>query len=350
MEKTEFKILDTLSRDPGRETSISSLTRDIQKLHGSAYYSNTYKALTQMEEEGIVSLTKAGNSSLVALNFKNGRTIDALSEMELRKRRSLLTKREELQRLFDSIPDAALIGPTSLIDGERNIRLNRAELLFQLPEWASSEGATEALQEDMNELERKLNIRIDALTLDDKAFRSLLATRERNALKAMLSRQTALLAPDLFWSRIRNAWAHGIQIQFDQKEIDPARMSEQDLVYNLARFGYTEFGTQIGEGQEFGIEYLVTTLLLKRDARRILAIPVILAKSQANYALLLFLSRKYGVSSELFGLLRALAIHQDDQELQRALHFLEKDRVKEASVDIASIEEIMRTYSAIPGT
>lgn len=350
MDKTAFRILDTLSRDPGRELSISALTRDIRHLHASAYYSNTYNTLTQLQKEGIVNLTKAGNHSLVTLNLRNRGTIDALAEMELRKKHSLLTRRAGLQRLFDSISDAPPIGPTSLIDPDRNIKLNRAELLIQLPEWASSESNTEALRENIREWEGKLNIRIDALMLTDERFRSLLATREKNALKEMLSRQTTFLAPDLFWSRIRNAWAHGIQIRFDQEETDPSAMSDRDLVYNLARLGYTEFGAQIKEGRDFGIEYVVTALLLKGDARGIQAIPVILAKNQADYSLLLFLSRKYGVLSELFGLLRALAMQKEDQDLQSALRVLEKAQVKESKVDRASIERTMRTYNALAGS
>ena len=66
MDDTEFRVLDTLSRDPGRDVSISELTRDIRRLHGTAYYANTYKALHKLREEGIVRITKTGNSSLVS--------------------------------------------------------------------------------------------------------------------------------------------------------------------------------------------------------------------------------------------------------------------------------------------
>jgi len=346
MDETAFRILDTLSRDPGGRTSISALSREIRRLHGTAYYSNTYTALHRLQKEGIVELAKAGNSSLASLNLRNRQTVDALSEMELHKRRSLLGKREELRRLFDSLSETPYVGPTCLIDAERNLKLNRAELLILIPEFMSST-STETLRALLDELERRLNLRLDALILDEKGFRSLLAAPDRNALKEMLPKQIALLAPDLFWSKIRNAWAHGIRIQFDQEGTNPTKISEQDIVYNLARFGYSEFGSPAKEGEDFGLEYMVPAVLLKGDARRIQAIPVILAKNQPNYPLLLFLSRKYGVQGELLGLLRALARYEENQDLQQALRMLDAAQVTEIGASEASIAEIMRTYNAI---
>jgi DNA-binding PadR family transcriptional regulator len=347
MDETAFRILDALSRDPGGGTSISALSRDIKRLHGTAYYSNIYNALHRLEKDGIVELTKARHSSLVSLNLRNRQTIDALSEMELQSRRSLLAKRQEIQRLFDALSETPSMGPASFIDAERNMKLNRAELLIQVPEGMSST-STEALGARLDELEGKLNIRIDALILDEKEFRSLLAAPDKNVLKEMLCRRTALFAPDLFWSRIRNAWAHGIRIQFEQEETNPANMTERDLIYNLARFGYSEFGSLPKEGQDIGIEYVVAAVLLKGDARRIQAIPVILAKNQANYGVLLFLAKKYGVQGQLYGLLRVLAKHDENQDLQHALRMAETARVKEVLANEAGIEEMMRTYHAIP--
>ena len=347
MDETAFRILDTLSRDPGRAISISELSREIKRLHGTAYYSNTNRTLHRLQREGIVQLARGGNSWLASLDLSKSQAIDALSEMELHKRRSLLAKREEFRRLFDSLSDGPFSAPTALIEPERNIKLNRAELLIPLPEGATSPGA-EALLAWLDELGRRLNIRFDTLILSAKEFRSLLAEPDKNALKEMLSRQTALLAPDLFWARIRNAWTHGIRIQFDREETNPAKMSERDIVHNLARFGYSEFGSSPGEGTDLGIEYLVTALLLTGDARRIQAVPVILAKGHPNYPLLLFLSKKYGVQGQLNGLLKALGKYEQGQDLRDAIRALERTGVAEVRANEASIREIMRIYNAIP--
>lgn len=345
MDETEFRILDALSRDPDGRVSISALTREIRRLHGTAHYPNIYNALQRMHEDGVVELTKTGNSSLVSLNLGNRHTVDALCEMELCRKRLLLGKSEELRRLFDSISDDMPMGPMSLIDAERNIKLNRAELLIQLPQCPPEAHVAEDLGRKLRELEGKLNIRIDPLILDEEGFRSLLAARDRNQLKEMLLRHTALLAPDLLWTMIRNAWAHGIRIHFDLEETNPAKLSEEDLLHNLARFGYTELGSRLRGGRDIGIEYIVIALLLRSDARRIQAIPVILAKNRANYALLLFLSKKQGVQGELYGFLKSLTKYKDNQDLRDVLRNLERANVKEVKANETSIERTMRTYN-----
>ncbi len=348
VDETAGRILNTLSRDPGARVSISDLSRDVRRLHGTAYYSNVYHALQRLRRDGIVQVEKTGHSSLVSLDLRNPQTVDALSETELRTSGSLLAGREDLRRLFDSLAEAPWIGPTSLIDWERNAKLNRAELLVQIPDGMSS-GSVEALHARFRELEAKLNLRIDVLILDDKGFLSLLAAMDRNALKEMLSRRTALFAPDLFWSKIRNAWAHGIRVRFDREETHPARISEQDLVRNLARFGYTEMGSPPKQGRDIGIEFIVAAVLLGGDARRIRAIPVVLAKNAANYGLLLFLAKKYAVQGQLVGLLRVLAKHRESEALRHALRVAEAAPVKETRANEAAIEDTMRSYNAIPG-
>ncbi len=347
MDETEFRILDTLSRDPDRQISISELTREIQHLHGTAHYPNTYRALQEMKQEGIIDLAKTGSASMVSLNLRNPQTIDSLSEMELHKRHALSEKREEFQRLSSSISDYAALGPISLIDPERNLKLNRAELVIPLPEWAATKEAPEALRQSLESLEAKLDMRIDALTLGEAEFRSLLAARDRNSLKEMLSKQTTILAPDLFWGQIRNAWAHGIQVHFDCEETNPAKIPARDIIHNLARFGYTEFGPRITDGRDIGIEYIVTALLLGGDARRILAIPTLLAKNQPNYTLLLFLSRKYGTQGQLLGLMQALAKFKEDPGLRKAIEALERNHTEAAKVNESAIEENLRTYNAL---
>lgn len=45
---------------------------------------------------------------------------------------------------------------------------------------------------------------------------------------------------------------------------------------------------------------------MKGDARRINAIPTLLSKNAANYNLLIFLSRKYGLSDKLLPILKVM--------------------------------------------
>src|SRR3989304_1645415 len=105
MDDTEFRILDTLSRDPGRDVSISGLTREIRRLHGTAHYANTYRVLDRLRTEGIVGITKTGNSSLVSLDMGSLRPPDAHEEAERRDPVMRVVNGEELHHLFDALSD-----------------------------------------------------------------------------------------------------------------------------------------------------------------------------------------------------------------------------------------------------
>ncbi len=351
MYETTFRILDALSRDLGSQVSINKLTEEIRKLYGSAHYSNVYKALHELIEEGIIDLTRAGKASLVSLDFSKYTTIDRLTEMELKKKYDFLKKKGELQLLLAYMSgfykEFPFMGPICLVDPERNLRLNRAELLIKLPksEHQPGDGAG-TLRRMLQDLQSRFNMRIDALALNDEQFRELLVSREKNALREMLANKIALYAPDMFWTQIANAWNDGMQIRFDKGETHPAKISEQDLTYNLARFGYTELGPTIKEGQNVGIEYIVTSILMKEGVRRIEAILIILAKNRANYDLLIFLAQKYGVSDRLLGLLRVLVKQKPGEPLQRAIASLEKAGTKEVKANKVGIKQRMKLYNA----
>ncbi len=346
MNETQFRVLDTLSREIGHQKSISELTREIGERYGTAYYSNIYDALQELKREGVINLTKAGNTSLVSLELGRIPAIDLLAQMELKKKHEFLKKREEFQLLLEQLSSLSAPGSICLVDPERNAKLNRAELLITLPKRGGLGDARKALYNRLREISSKSNMRIDALALDEDEFQQLLASREKNPLKEMLANKVVLFAPDMFWTGLRNAWVHGIRIELEPGETNPAKISEQDLVYNLARFGYTELGPRVKEDQDIAIEYLAVSLLLKGGERRIETIPVILAKNEVNYDLLIFLSRKYGVAERLLGLLKALERAKPDDGLRRAIQALEIMQVSEKKADEASIVQKLKLYNA----
>jgi hypothetical protein len=50
----------------------------------------------------------------------------------------------------------------------------------------------------------------------------------------MLSTKLSLLMPSIFWLHLRSMAAHGINSRFEKKQTHPAKISERDLVYNMA--------------------------------------------------------------------------------------------------------------------
>jgi hypothetical protein len=352
MDETTYRILDTLWRETGRPISIHELTSRIRSSHGTAYYPNIYDKTHELATDGTISLTKAGRSSLANLNFANYLLIDLLTELEIKRKHDLLTKSKELQMLFkdaeERCEDIRSIESISAISTERNLKLNRAEMLFLLHDTKNNLLRSDIMS--IHAIAMRLQalhaIRIDPLILTTNEFIEFLTSDEINPLKEMLYDKISFHAPQDFWSHIASALAKGYRIGLLDTETNPARIAEKDLTFNLARFGYKEIGPQIREGQRICIEYIIVALMRNVDARRIEAIPILLAKNRANYSLLIFLSQKYGLSGRLIGLLKALNRITPSEENAMAIEILESMKTKEIKANNKSIEERMRLYGA----
>ena len=353
MDQATFRILDTLSRELGSTISIRELTSKIRQYHGSAYYARTYNKLNELSKQGLVTLNRAGRSWIPSLNFADYALLDFLSEIELRKKREFIERSKTLQLLLMDMEAYAHDNPhiesISLIDPERNARLNRAELLILL----HGVGANFLLREliSINDTLRNLQsariTRIDSLSLTAREFHALIVSDEINPLKEMLSGRITFHNPNSFWLNIATISRMSGKIKFEKEETNPAKISEIDLHYNLSRFGYREFGIEIRDGGKICIEYIIAAILMHGDARRSNAIPTILAKNKANYSLLIFLSQKYALSDKLLGLLKGLQKTKPDRNAASAIRILEDLGTKEIKVKQRSIERTMRLYNAI---
>lgn len=346
MSNTEFKIIDTMSKEIGNPISISGLTTEIKENYGSAYYPNIYNSLISLKKEDIIRIDKYGNTSIPTLNFSNYLLPDTLIEIELQKKREFLEEYPEAKSLFANIDNSfsglASIRAIILINPTRNMKLNRAELLFTLD--SKDESRFASIDKLLSEMKKQLTIRTEYLLTTESELIDFLSSPERNPIKEMLSNKIALHLPQNFWIPIRNAYAHGIQIKFDSEATDPFKISEAALAYNLARFGYKELGPEIRRKSDISIEYIIASILLKDDKRRIAAIPVILSKNRTNYRLLAFLSQRFGFAERLLGLLIALDTIKPEKDIQDAMGILKIWGIQPIKADESHIRSIMSLY------
>lgn len=354
MDSTTFRILDIISAYLGESFSINRLTEKIKETYGTAYYVNIYKRLHDLEKQGILNLNQLGKSSIIELNFRNYLLADFLTEMEIRKKIEFLKRKEDLQiflaELEGYLNSLSSIKSVCSIKPEENLKLNRIELLFLLrnsEEGMQVEDETTRIYAELQKLQNKYNLRIDSLVLEQLDFFALLRSDEINPLNEVLSKKIALFCPQAFWNEIKEIVEKGIKIRPGEMETKPARINEIDLLYNLARFGYREFGARIEQGKKFCIEYIITALLLSGDARRIEATPIIIAKNDVKSNVMTFLAQKFGVSKRLLGLLRILQDIKCTKETNRTIRLLEALGVKETRADERSILDKMRLYDAV---
>ena len=356
MDETTLRILDILSREIGNSLSINELTKKIEKIHGTAHYVNIYNEITSLATEDIIKLTKTGRSSIATLNFENYLLIDLLAEMDLRKKQDFLKGRQEMQMLVMEIDtylrDIDFTKSICLINPERNAKLNKAELIIHLKKLDNKKIMYDtklAINTIIKHLQMIHTIRIDYLILEDQTFLNLLKSNEANPLREMLYNKIATFHPQDFWLEIRKVIEIGIKITMEESETHPAKISEDDIVFNLARFGYTEFGPRIKQGKLICIEYIIIATLFNNDSRRIDAIPIIIAKNsdKTNYDLLLFLAQKYGFGGRIFGILRTLRnlVAHGMKEIDEPIRLLETMKIEEIKADKRSMKEKLRLYN-----
>lgn len=355
MDEATYRILDVLARNLGKPISIHELTGKIGETYGGAYYANIHEKIHEMAEESILLLSRSGRSALTYLQFENYLLIDLLAEMELVRKQDFLRGKQEMQMLMMEIDtllhDLPFIKSISLMNPERNAKLNKTEILIHLRK--SDRKLTEETKIYINTLMASLqkmhNIRIDHLILEDEMFLDLLKSNESNPAREMLHNKISTLYPQSFWMTIRGAVLRGIKIIVEENEMHPAKITEEALVFNLARFGYTELGPKIKQGNMICIEYIVSAIMFQNDARRMDAIPIILAKNskKTNYDLLLFLARRYDFEGKILGILKALRnlIAHGMTNIDEPIRLLEAMKIEEIKADKKSMKEKLRLYN-----
>ena len=351
MNGTELRVLEAMSRRVSDPVSIRQLTSEIQEESGPAYYPNVYRALSSLQKEGIVTMEKHGKASIPALNFANYLLLDTLTEMELQKKQKFLRKWPDTWGLFESLEwelgDMSSVGSILLLDPERNAKLNRAEPLVLMEEKdRAREGRVEKAA---REIGVRLNVRVEPLVVPGPELIEELRSPQKNPFKEMLSEVVVLYMPQNFWKLIRDAVIHGVRIRFDPDRTDPSKIGEKDLAYNLARLGYREIGSEAERGQDFSVEYTVSSALLSEDKRRITAVPVLLAKNKIDYSILVFLSRRYGFAEKLLGVLIALIKVAPSRETDHAVASMSGAGISPAKMDEAHVRQTLRLYGSRAG-
>ncbi len=319
---TIHKMLDILSA-AGSSGSINQLAKKIEERYGFLNYAQVNKQIHLLAANKIINLINVGKSLIVVLNFKNPQTLNLLAEMELQKKNRLTQEYSQEGTLLDRIERRSMkfhfIHSIALIRPQKHISLNRLELLviFKPKEidrnWDIADDShllreKKIFRSIIQRETRRNNIRIDFLLLDRKEFLRFLQSDEINQVKEMMMNKILIANARAFWSEVSEIQEAGIHLAnyyISEEETNPYDINEEDIIYNLARFGYREFGTRIEKGKEISIEYIIVAILMKGDARRMEAIPSLMTKNEAslNYELLAFLCNKYQVMDKLSPLL-----------------------------------------------
>ena len=348
MDKSTLQIFDLLSSNLDDSLSISNLTHKIKQKYGTAYYANIYQKLQKLKNEELININKIGNTSLIELNFQNNFLKDYLTEMDIEKKRFFFKNKPELLPLLfeleQSLNDICSIRSLSSIKIERNIKLNRIELLLLIKKSANYNKLRITIHKRLLKLQKKHNIQLLGLIINEKEFSKLINSNEINPIQESLPHILNMFCPQSFWQEIKQI-KNKSQIKTIMTEIKPAKISQSDLFYNLNRFGYKEFGWDIEKSEKICIEYIITAILLQNDFRLFEAIPIIISKNSFDTDLLIFLSQKYHTSSKLLGLLKTIEEIISDDEIRNTIQTLETLKIEAIPTNKHELIKKMRLYN-----
>lgn len=354
MNEITLRTMDILSREIGNPVSIYGLVKKIQDIHGIAHYKQVYDEIKKLKDKNEINLTISGRSSEPSLNFRNHLLIDKLSQIELELKIRFLEKRKEfgllISELTQQLQKYGIISSVGMINPERNAKLNRIELFLTLRNFDADDDnyPTIHIRNLIDTISATHNIRIDSLFIQEKNFKELLKDNNSNIAKRAMSNKILFLNPQNFWAIIKSMFDEKIHFTVNHYDINPAKITDKELFYNLTRLGYKEFGNKFEESTPIRIEYIITAILLNDVIRNLESIPIILAKSETvNYSLLLFLSQKYRTTSKLLGILNILKQFKHLEGVKTAIRNLKALKTQEIKPNFDDLERKMRLYHVI---
>ncbi len=227
------------------------------------------------------------------------------------------------------------------------MRLNRAEFLILIDQENLAD--RQKARSMINELRRHSNIRMEDLILNQGKLIDFLKSSEKNPIKEMLSDKIAIYLPQSFWNLIRNAYIHGTRIRFDNERTNLSKIKESDLAYNLAKFGYKELGPEIRQGEDYSVEYIISSILMGDDPRRAAAASILISKNRPSFELLEFLSMRHGFGKKLLGLLEAINDISPAPEFSDAISAFKERRINPSRVNDGQIRNLMEVYGLRTG-
>src|SRR6266566_1464356 len=140
---TEFKIIDTISREIGNPISIRGLTTEIKQEFGSAHYPNIYNALLELKDKNIIKMED--------LILSQGKLIDFLKSSEKNPIKEMLSDKIAIylpQSFWNLIRNAYMHGTRIRFDNERTnlSKIKESDVAYNLAKFGYKELGPEIRQ------------------------------------------------------------------------------------------------------------------------------------------------------------------------------------------------------------
>lgn len=318
MEVMQYRILDALARSLGESLSIRGLAARITKYHGTGAYPNVYREVQAMRDRGWLRIDEAGRSHTVHLAFPACR--DLMAQRELRRLQAFLDAQPRQAGFIEDLHAVLLAEAAAglLVDPERGAKANRSTLL------ALTDRPLDLL-EALQGVAGHRQVAIDAAPMTSDELRDLASMDAWSPIPDWIRGGIAFHHPQATWHALGDvkAWPH----PGDAPGLD-------DALASLRGHGFRELGAPTSK-RRVCVEEAAAQLIATREARRLAAAAVILAKNRFSPGLLHALASRRHVASESLAILR-IAKPQD-----ASVSFLEASGFEAAKIDEDHIASVL---------
>ena len=352
MNDTEFRVLITLSEEIGNSDSISELTKKIKSNFGTADYKNTHNCIQNFAENNMIKFEKKGNSLITKLNFENNLLVDKLTEIEIIKKIKYLENNKKFQIIFSELifhaKEFKQLKTLIFLDPKNNLKLNKIELLMIINN-NEIKNETRKINKIFEQIKKKHNIELTNLIIEKTSFINYLKSQEANIIKEILKNKIVLFGSQTLWIDIREGVTNGFNIKSEEKT-DLNNISRQEILFNLIKFGVTNYEEELTKDTQISLEYIITIILLKKEFNELVkAIPIIILKNieKINFNLLIYLTEKYGISNKLFNIFKTINEIIPNKKIKDAIKKIPHKKLLITDSNAKEFKEIMIQYSII---
>jgi len=170
-------------------------------------YRPAYNHISEMEREGIIRISKVGNSKQCSLNLENAKTKHLLQELDILRKEELFNKNSKLKiiveplisKLSEEYPSEIL---SIILFGSyaKGIATKQSDidLMFIISD-LKDKNLREAIERESGSYQYSHNIKMSPLIANVDELRKMLKTKELNVGKEIRGHGISLYGHELFW-------------------------------------------------------------------------------------------------------------------------------------------------------
>ncbi len=201
-QKTLLKIIGLMRKELDKGLTILDISKKIK-----IGYRPAYNHINEMEKEGIVKISKIGNSKQCTLSLESTKTKHLLQELDMLKKEELYKKnlklKEVIERLIQKLTEKYISEIFSIIlfgSYAKGISTKQSDIdLMFIVNDLKNKNLREAIERECASYQYSHNIKVSPLITDVGELKKMLGAKELNVGKEAREYGISLYGHELFW-------------------------------------------------------------------------------------------------------------------------------------------------------